>query len=124
TIYASAGSIGGIVMDANSAYSSNYVAGTTGFKLNSNGTIDASSVTLRGSINGGQFTAYAWPAAGAGGGFHLSATGLLLGNYNTYLTGTGGFFEVRANGDVSAPGLSIASGVATFGGKLTAQAIN
>jgi hypothetical protein len=60
--------------------------------------------------------AYAWPATAlSGGGFHLSASGLLLGNY---LAGT--YASLKANGDIDTPQFKVTSGVATFGGDLQA----
>jgi phage I-like protein len=54
-------------------------------------------------------------ALDSGTGFFLGAQGLLLGNYNT-----GRFVQINASGDVSMPGLSVTSGVATFSGTLSA----
>ena len=78
------------------------------------GTITAGSI--HGAyIHGGSFTStWAWPAAG-GTGFHLSSSGLLLGNYNDLK-----WFQVSSNGDVSAPQFSITNGVANFAGALNA----
>jgi hypothetical protein len=53
-------------------------------------------------------SAYAWPTNG-GGGFHLSSSGLLLGNANL-----GKYFQVTAAGDLFAPGLSISNGQAIY----------
>ncbi|MGV8823034.1 phage tail tip fiber protein [Methylibium petroleiphilum] len=108
TVYATAGSIGGITMGASSIYSSNFVAGSDGFRLNSNGTLEANNAQLRGSINGGDFTGYAWPASG-GTGYHLSATGLLMGNFND-----GRYIRIDANGNMFAPGFNINNGAAKF----------
>lgn len=78
------------------------------------GDISAASGNFRGQITGGSYTGYAWPAAGLSG-FYLGASGLLLGNYNN-----GKYLHVTASGDVYAPGFSIANGVSTFGGALSA----
>lgn len=68
-----------------------------------------------GAISAGAYTSsFNWPAAG-GYGFHLSASGLLLGNYNN-----GNFFQVNQNGDMSMPGLSMSGGAASFSGALSA----
>jgi hypothetical protein len=73
-------------------------------------------------VSGGAFgTSFAWPANGAGGGYHLSASGLLLGNANTP---GAGYFEVTSNGDVYAPQFSITGGTATFSGSLSAGIVN
>ena len=66
-------------------------------------------------IRGGAFTGYAWPATGAGGGFYLGPSGLLLGSYND-----GKYLQVTAAGDIYAPGFSVVSGSATFSGALSA----
>ena len=50
TVYASAGSIGGITLDATSLYSSNYVAGASGFKLRSDGSVEFANIYARGNI--------------------------------------------------------------------------
>lgn len=59
------------------------------------GTFGNLRVNLGGSINSGDFTGYAWPAAG-GTGFHLGTSGLLLGNLNNnqyvQFTNTGEFY--------------------------------
>lgn len=115
TIIATAGSIGGITIDSTTVASTNFASGSAGFRLNSNGTFEANVVQLRGAVNGGAFTTYAWPANGAGGGFHLSGTGFLLGNYNSYLAGSGGYFQVEGStGNVYGPGFQIVNGVAKF----------
>ncbi|MET3132856.1 hypothetical protein AAKU55_003137 [Oxalobacteraceae bacterium GrIS 1.11] len=71
-----------------------------------------------GSVHGASFhtggmTGYAWPAAGAGGGTYLGPGGLIIGNFNE-----GKYFQVNDNGDLAMPGLTVASGVATFSGTL------
>jgi hypothetical protein len=103
-------------------------SGTTGWQITTGGAATFNTVALRGAINGGSFTGYAWPASGTG--FHLGPNGLLLGNFNT-----GRYFQVEAAGNVYAPGLSIVDGNATFSGglsgasgtfsgSLTAQVVN
>lgn len=74
--------------------------------------ITAGSLWVGGRITGGNFTGWAWPAAG--GGFYLGPEGLLLGNYNV-----GRYLEVRADGDLYAPGFSIVGGSANFSGALS-----
>lgn len=69
-----------------------------------------------GMLNYGSFTGYAWPASGTGA--HLSPSGLLLGNANT-----GQYFQVSAAGAMSAPGLTISGGNATFSGTLAANTV-
>ena len=63
--------------------------GTLNANLIGAGTIN--SVTLNsGAINAGSYSTYAWP--GSGSGAHLSASGLLVGNFN----GGQGFLEFNA----------------------------
>lgn len=65
-----------------------------------------------GELNCGDFVGYAWPASG-GRGFHMSASGLLMGNQNDDQ-----FFWVTSVGNIYMPGLSVVSGAATFSGTL------
>lgn len=119
---------------ADTIQSTNWNAGSnTGWQINKAGTATFNNVTVRGAVfassgsftgsvtaaglNGGSFTGYAWPASGTG--FHISPSGLLLGNYNT-----GRYFQVEAGGNVYAPGLSIVNGSATFSGTLSANTVN
>lgn len=83
------------------------------------GTATFHEVALRGAINGGAYTGWAWPAAGAGGGFHLGPNGLLLGSFND-----GNYFQVTAAGNLFAPGFTIVAGSATFSGTLSANTVN
>lgn len=66
------------------------------------------------ALHGGNFTgAYAWPAAG--GGFHLSSSGLLLGRL-----ASGSYFQVNADGSIFSPNFNVNSaGTATFSGLLS-----
>lgn len=128
TIYADAGQIGGMTIGTNYLMSNNYVLGTSGFALYDDGrflskqfSIDVygnayftGDLNARGAINGGGFTGYSWPASGQTG-YHLSSQGLLLGNFND-----GQWFQVTASGQVTAPGLQITGGSATFSGNLNA----
>lgn len=110
--------------------STNYVAGSSGFAIWANGNAEYNSVTIRGVIystsgviggininanglNAGGFSGWAWPASG--GGFHLGPNGLLLGNYNT-----GQYLQLSSSGTLTAPGLVLAGGNATFSGNLSA----
>ena len=103
-----------------SAYirSYNFVAGQQGFAINGDGSVEFSNALIRGAVNTGDYLGYGWPAAG-GRGAHLSASGLLIGNAND-----GTYFQVTAEGNVYAPGLSIVGGVATFAGALTGASLN
>ncbi len=74
---------------------------------------DLHGTTLHGGP-GYPTNAYAWPANG-GRGYHLSATGLLLGNPSV-----GGYVELLSSGDVYMPGLTVVNGNAVFSGNLLA----
>ena len=85
--------------------------GTTYFKY------DGTNVSMKGGvILGGAYTglSFAWPPAGAGGGFYLAPDGLTLGSLND-----GTYFAVLANGDIYAPQFTVIGGAASFGGTLT-----
>ena len=89
---------------------SNSYSSTAGWQINKTGTATFNQVALRGAINGGSFTSFAWPATG--GGFHLGPDGLLLGNATA---GQGGkYFQINSTGDIYAPGFTIVNGVGTF----------
>ncbi len=102
---------------ANTIQSTNY-SGSAGWQINKGGTATFNEVALRGSINGGAYTGYAWPAAG-NWGFHLGPNGLLLGNANNNR-----YFQVTNTGDIYAPGFNIINGSATFSGTLSASIVN
>lgn len=53
------------------------------------GALSAASGSFQGAVNTGDYTGYAWPAAG-GTGAHISASGLLLGNPNPSAGNPGG----------------------------------
>ncbi len=114
--------------------SSNYVAGSTGFRINGAGFAEFSGATFRGAVfassgtfagdisaasgnfrdrvSGGGFSSYAWPPAGQTG-FYLSSQGLLIGNAND-----GRYFQVNSDGNIFAPQFSINNGSATFSGSI------
>ena len=94
-------------------WSSNFMAGQSGWRLYRSGDMEINNLRARGAIAGGAFVDGYWPPGGEGG-FYLGAEALRLGNYLS-----GRFFEVKANGDVHAPGFDIAGGNATFSGKLS-----
>lgn len=114
TVYATAGSIGGILIGSGVVQSANYSWNSSGFYLGSDGAAYFNNVRTRGSIMGGAYTAYAWPAAGQTG-FYLGAEGLLLGNGRD-----GRGVEIQYNGNIYAPGFSIINGNASFYGNVTA----
>jgi hypothetical protein len=118
-VYAYAGEIGGTLIYSGGIQSQNYVPGTAGWQLNSNGDFHAKTGTFSGDITGatgtfsgtvnvgqlafGAFTSYAWPSSGTGG--YFGPGGLLLGNANT-----GRYFQVTDGGDLYAPGFSVVGG--------------
>lgn len=141
TVYASAGLIGGLVIGSTYVQSAGYVAGTSGFRLNSDGSVEIRNLVARGDIQassvaagisvtapqiiggtvqaaamfGGSYSAaYAWPASNSGG-FHLSASGLLIGNWNgstgnyAYIDaqGNAGFSNLTARGNIEASTLKV-----------------
>ncbi|MBB5609809.1 MULTISPECIES: hypothetical protein [unclassified Janthinobacterium] len=95
-------------------WSSNYVAGQAGWRLNRAGNMEVNNLQARGQITGGGITGWAWPTDG-GGGYYLGPYGLLLGNYST-----GSYIQISDNGNIYAPGLTIEKGKATFSGELVA----
>lgn len=69
-------------------------------------------------LHGGAYgDAYSWPVNGAGGGFHLSSNGLLIGNANQ--PGLG-YIQINQDGNFYAPQFSIINGTASFAGNLSA----
>lgn len=111
--------------------SSNYVPGSSGWRISGDGTAELSNLTVRGTvysangsigpirvnsngINTGGYTDYVWPD-GTLSGFHLGPRGLLLGN-----PAAGRFLELSESGNINAPGFSIINGNAVFGGSLNA----
>lgn len=90
TIYATAGQIGGVTLNANG--------------------LSAGGVNITANaLNSGAFVGYAWPASGTG--FHLGPNGLLLGNANA-----GKYLQVAADGNIYAPNFSIVDGAITTPG--------
>jgi hypothetical protein len=105
---------------AGTIQSNNYTT-SAGWQINKAGTATFNEVALRGAINGGAFTSYAWPPevdGVYGTGFHLGPQGLLLGN-----SGSGKYFQVGANGDIYAPKFKIVGGVAEFSGDIVAGTV-
>ena len=118
-IYASSGTIGSATIGSTSVQSTNYSANSAGWRLQSDGNVFFNNIAARGYISGGAITSWDWPAASSGGvtrrGFYLGSNGILIGNYNDNR-----YFYADINGDISAPGLSISGGSATFSGSLSA----
>ena len=94
-------------------WSSNFVAGSDGWRLYRSGDMEINNLHARGAIAGGAFTSYAWPSNGTG--FYLGPLGLLLGNART-----GGYVEISSSGDIYMPGFSIVNRIAIFSGALSA----
>jgi hypothetical protein len=76
------------------------------------------NITLQGQINGGDFTEYAWPSAGANG-FHLSDSGLLLGDYYGQTDSTS-YFQVNSAGSLFTRSLQLVNNVCTVEGEVRA----
>jgi hypothetical protein len=77
---------------------------------------DLYSVNVHGG-SGYPHSGYAWPTNG-GNGFHLSASGLLLGNANT-----GRYFQLTDTGDMYTPQFTIVGGAASFYGNINTTGI-
>jgi len=92
---------------ANTIQSTNY-SSSAGWQINKGGTATFNEVALRGAINGGAYTGYAWPAVN-NYGFHLGPNGLLLGNANNNR-----YLQVTNTGDIYAPGFTIIAGAGTL----------
>jgi hypothetical protein len=73
---------------------------------------DVYGTTIHGG-SGYQHSSYSWPTNG-GTGFHLSSTGLLIGN-----RANGTYVELSANGYIEMPGFKVVNGNATFSGLLS-----
>jgi hypothetical protein len=71
-----------------------------------------------GQLNFGNYLGYNWPPPG-GVGAHLSAAGLLVGNYYS-----GKYIQITADGNLYAPQFNIINGNAWFSGNLSANIIN
>jgi hypothetical protein len=109
--------------------SNNYSAGSAGWYIDKSGAIYAQD------LNSGAYTGYAWPAANAGGGFHASSAGVLMGSLNdncwfqydkpskNFYFGAGGkSLNISPSGITTNMTLNGCDG--TFSGTLTASAVN
>lgn len=122
SLIASSTITGGLLVDstittakvADTLESTNYDA-TNGWQINKAGTATFNQLSVRGVINGGAFTSYDWPTTGSYG-YHLGPNGLRMGNLND-----GKYFQVTQDGNISAPGLTINNGTATFTGSLNVK---
>jgi len=94
---------------SNVLQSDNYVPDVSGWMLRkSDGYLEAGNAKFRGSIRGGAYNGWAWPASG-GTGYYLGPEGLLLGSYhdNKYL-------QVSSDGNMYMPGMQIENSVLTI----------
>lgn len=87
TVFANAGLIGGNAIDANGLQSANYVTGSTGWRIDSDGVVEFSTGTFRGTLQAanGNFTGSITGATGTfsgslGGANITGATGTFSGN--------------------------------------------
>jgi len=122
--YIDGAAIGNAQINGN-IYSENYYpsGGTAGWLLDRAGNFTANSGTFAGNVVGAQFTTgaytgYAWPAVN-NYGTYLGPSGLLIGNANNNK-----YLQITQDGNIYAPQFSIVNGAATFGGTLTASAVN
>lgn len=110
----------GIAKFGTDIQTTNYSTGASGqgWRITKAGAAYFNQVSVRGEINGGSYTGYAWPGSGTWG-FHLGPNGLLLGNANN-----GRYFQVTYDGQIYAPGFQIVNGSATFSGTLSGAIVN
>lgn len=111
-VYASSGTFAGSLQAATGTFAGALSAATGSFA----GSLSAASGTFAGQVSGGSFatgafTAYAWPASGAGGGCYMDGNGALFGNPNQ--SGMG-WFQITSSGNIYAPNFSIVNGVMTL----------
>lgn len=81
-------------------------------------TWDGSNLKVTGSIFGGGFNSYNWPAAGQTG-FYIGPEGALFGNYNN-----GKYVQIYSDGNIVMPGFNVINGAATFSGAVNASSGN
>jgi hypothetical protein len=84
----------------------------TGWRIDRGGSIWCNNLYSRGSIMGGSYTGWAWPASGLSG-YYLGPEGLLLGNRNDNK-----FFQAYANGDWETTKMSSLGGILRLDGAL------
>lgn len=131
TVYATAGKIGGNVIDADGMSSAWYIPGSVGWHISPSGeaefhkgvfrgTVYAEDGIFSGKLEGatgefsgglkggyiitGDFVDSAWPASGKTG-VYIGPDGLRIGN-----KGDNHYFEVLPSGDISAPGFDVTNG--------------
>lgn len=80
------------------------------------GTLGSLHINSGGGIHGGDFTGFAWPAAG-GSGFYIGPEGMLFGNYTIDANHpTRRFLQLYPNGNITSTNFSIVDGVVTLTG--------
>ena len=82
--------------------------GSTGWAIGKGGLGVFNSLAARGSVMGGAYSSYAWPASGRNG-YYLGPEGLLIGNAND-----GRYVQIGADGNLLIPGMSCQNGVLTI----------
>ncbi len=100
--------------------STNFVSGSAGYQLLSDGSVQFNNIAARGTITGGAITGWGWSASGYGGGFYLGTRGILVGDYGT---SSRGYFELDVlTGNWNMNGISYNSTTnkTTFSGALNA----
>lgn len=93
-------------------WSSNFIAGQSGWRLYRSGDMEINNLRARGSVMGGAYTSYAWPENN-GIGYYLGPEGFLFGNPST-----GRYLQLGAEGNIYTPGLSVVNGRANFSGNV------
>lgn len=84
TITASAGAIGGITIGSTAIYSSGFVAGTSGFRIHSDGTAEFNSIFARGNIQANSLIVGSSPAVS---GTTMTGTGGVINSGGTFALG-------------------------------------
>ena len=90
TVYAGAGAIGGININANEIQSNGFSAGSAGFRISSNGNAEFNNVTVRGALE-----------TGSVGGLDVTGGNLLAGEYvadDSY----GQYVKIDSGGEIQA----------------------
>lgn len=113
TIFASAGTIGGITIGATAIQSSNYVPATSGFRLHSDGSLDVGNGSFRGSVTA---------LSGAIGGVVIGADHIRSANFDGTFNGSGGITSGGTQGWALANGGKLVIDAALVRGQKTASA--
>lgn len=92
TIFANAGTIGGITIGVHDIRSTNYVPGTAGFRINDDGTAEFYSITAKGTITANILNA----ATGTFGAVTIAIGGSIRSGQSAYNTGSGFWLGINA----------------------------